>query len=152
MAYANLAGALWRQGRKQEARKMASYAVTKGATDHWLLKQWSKTALNKTISHNKQRQWIEAEAAGWEAQLWNPKSAPVHNALGNALFGQKKYKTAEEIYRVAVQLKPQVGLYYANLAGALYKQGKMQEAVKMAMKAKQHKSIPHWIFKRLNME
>ena len=48
----------------------------------------------------------------------NPKDAELHHALGQALMKQRKFADAEKEFMAAVQLKPDFGGAYGDLAGA----------------------------------
>jgi Flp pilus assembly protein TadD len=48
----------------------------------------------------------------------NPKDAELHHSLGRALMKQRKFADAEKEFMAAVQLKPDFGGAYGDLAGA----------------------------------
>lgn len=48
----------------------------------------------------------------------NPKDPELHHSLGRALMKQKKFADAEKEFMAAVQLKPDFGGAYGDLAGA----------------------------------
>ena len=60
----------------------------------------------------------QAEAQYRGLLTTNPKDAELHHALGQALMKQRKFPEAQREFLAAVQLKPDYGGAYGDLAGA----------------------------------
>jgi tetratricopeptide (TPR) repeat protein len=71
--------------------------------------------------------------------------------LGNVLFEQQKWGEAAEAYRNAVQLEPDTGSHHANLATALLRAGKRDEAVTEAKEAMRCGIKEHSIYRELGL-
>ena len=54
-----------------------------------------------------------------------------------------------EAYALAVELKPQEPIFHANLAGALVKLNRIDEARRHAQEAISKGMTEHWVFKTL---
>ena len=152
VAHANLAGALWQQGRKQEARESAQTARSQGVEGHWLFNTLSREALEPATALNRSGEFAQAAAAYREALRWDPGNASALSGLGNALFALRRYEEAEAMYRQAIMSKPEVGIYHANLAGALWKQQKVREAKAAAQQGVGAGCESHWVYQHLGIE
>ncbi len=63
-----------------------------------------------------------------EALQRDPSDAGAHNHAGLALFHLGEFEQAEAAFTQAVELAPESGLYWSNLAGALRAQDRLEEA------------------------
>jgi hypothetical protein len=61
----------------------------------------------------------------------DPRADAGWNLAGYALMALKRYPEAESAFKRAVELLPQSGLYWSNLAGAVMEQGRHAEAERM---------------------
>jgi tetratricopeptide (TPR) repeat protein/tRNA A-37 threonylcarbamoyl transferase component Bud32 len=93
--------------------------------------------LNYELAHALEKtQPLEASGFYRVALAVRPQSSVVYNALGNALYNQKKLDEAIAAYRKAIEIDPKNAYAYTNLGTALYDQEKRSDAV-----AAWHKAI-----------
>jgi tetratricopeptide (TPR) repeat protein len=64
-----------------------------------------------------------------------PESLGAHLGLGNSLFASDEFVSAERAYRTALALHPEAADVWNNLAYALARQGRSQDAVRAAHRA-----------------
>ena len=91
------------------------------------------------------------EAAILTATLADPGHTEHHNDLGNALYIQGKYDSARKAYGRAVEINPREPVYQANLAGALVKLNRIDEARTHADLALKLGFTEHWVFDALGI-
>jgi tetratricopeptide (TPR) repeat protein len=77
------------------------------------------------------------EAIAWfrRAIHLDPKLAPAHLSLGNALAGQGQLDEAIASFRKAIELNPKYALAHLNLGSVLGGQGQLDEAIASLRKA-----------------
>jgi len=93
-----------------------------------------------------------AEAAFRRAMELGPTMVEPVAMLGTLYFdGKADYKQAEQFYRRAVELAPTSGVHYANLAGAVLRQGRRSEALELAKKAMALGRKQHWVYGELGI-
>lgn len=63
----------------------------------------------------------------------DPNEDDARNHRGLALFHLGEYAEAEAAFARAVELAPENGLYWSNLAGALREQGRLEEAERLLL-------------------
>jgi Flp pilus assembly protein TadD len=64
----------------------------------------------------------------------------------------EKWSEAEQVFRESVRLRPNDGSPYANLASALYRQSRIEEAREQAQKAIERGLRFHWVYRVLGIE
>ncbi|MFO7682885.1 MAG: tetratricopeptide repeat protein [Chloroflexota bacterium] len=69
-----------------------------------------------------------AERDARDAIQHNPKAHPAYNTLGQIYLAQNRFAEAEEIYDRALDLDPNLALYYYHLGLAQYRQEKFDAA------------------------
>jgi Flp pilus assembly protein TadD len=94
----------------------------------------------------------EAEAALQTCLRLNANADAAYVRLGHVYYSMQDYAHAENCYRRAVQLFPRHGPYRADLAGALYRLGRVPDARTEASEARRlGMSQPHWVFQALQI-
>ena len=78
--------------------------------------------------------------------------ADYFNRAGDALLEQGKYTEAEEQYRKALQMNGSLARTCANLAGALLRQSRSEEARPLAFRAIELGVTEHWVFQELDID
>jgi len=78
-----------------------------------------------------------------------PKDPWARIVLGHACFTDGDFAAAELHYREAIAIEPGNGATHADLAGALLREGKRQDATNEASKAIQLGWRTHWVYKEL---
>lgn len=68
------------------------------------------------------------------------RNADIENAFGNCLFQMNKYSSALKHYRKAVDLEPDEGTGYTNMAVCLRQMGRTEEALAVCERAIQTKN------------
>lgn len=91
----------------------------------------------------------DAEQAAVVALGVQKDSGEVHNLHGIALWQQDQIVAAEAAFRKAVEFGPKVAVYYANLAGACWQNGKKDEARSLATKAREMGLKDHWVYEKI---
>lgn len=94
----------------------------------------------------------KAKSMGQDEHPVFSKLAKYHNGNGNTLYRAGKWSEAEVEYRIAIQLWPDRSMYHANLAGALVEQGRSEEALQSARKAKNLGLEKHSVFETLKLD
>jgi len=69
-----------------------------------------------------------AERDAKDAIKHNPKAHPAYNTLGQIYLAQNRFAETEEIYDQALDLDPNLALYYYHLGLAQYRQEKYDES------------------------
>jgi hypothetical protein len=95
--------------------------------------------------------WAQAESEYRQALKLDPKFDECWKMLGDASSHQNKWAEAEKAYREATRLKPGEGYYHAQLASALLKLGRRDEAITAARKAIQLGLEDHEVFDELGL-
>jgi len=80
------------------------------------------------------------------------KFSLAHNMLGLIAWSKEALAEAEGHFRAAINADEKVGAFHANLAGALLRQGKKDEATAAAKKAKELGLKEHWSFVELGLK
>lgn len=117
----NLATALKRQGKLEDAVRAYRQAVALKPDDH-------DAHFNLGNALRDQGKPAEAEASYRAALALDPNRATTHNNLANVLKDQERLDEAVAFYRRAVALDPGYHFAYFNLALALHAQGDSVEA------------------------
>jgi superkiller protein 3 len=78
--------------------------------------------------YQKERRYLDAEAAFRQAIALNPRNPGPYWNLGFLLREQKKYAAAEEVFRQVIKLDPRYPFIYRALADFLKEQQKYSEA------------------------
>jgi len=78
-----------------------------------------------------------------------PKDPWARIVLGHACFTNGEFAEAEKHYREAITIEPDNGATHADLAGALLREGKRQDATAEASKALQLGFRSHWVYREL---
>ncbi len=101
----------------------------------------SKFALRLHIAqrYNSEDGKAEATLTNWLTE--NPNDVTVKNALAEFYLSTANFKAASDIYRELITANVIPPALYNNLAFALYKQGKLDEAIRYAHKA--YKQVPN---------
>lgn len=76
-------------------------------------------------------------------------SARAWNELANVIYGQRRFEESLEFYRQAIAKSPGAAVYHANLAGALLRLNRREEALAAARQAKALGIQTHWALKQL---
>ena len=84
---------------------------------------------------------------GVESDAYGLLHADLH--MGNLLFSQKRYADAARSYREAIERRPEEGILHANLAGALLRLGRVEEARRAARRARDLGANEHWVYGEL---
>jgi tetratricopeptide (TPR) repeat protein len=95
--------------------------------------------------------WSEAEAAFRVALRRHPKLDEGWNGLGDVCFKQNKWRDAAQAYREAMRLRPEHSYYHAQLAGALLKLDRRDEAMREALEAARLGLEDHEVFDELGI-
>jgi tetratricopeptide (TPR) repeat protein len=93
----------------------------------------------------------EAEKYFRQAVEKDPHTVNYRLQLGHVLYQQEKWAEAAEAYRGAVQLEPDTGSHHGNLAAALMRDGKRDEAVAEAKEVMRCGIKEHWIYRELGL-
>jgi tetratricopeptide (TPR) repeat protein len=141
---ANLAGALLEQNRREEASAEAREAQRLGCKDHPIYRRLGLTGPTESADSVREKELRRNLAAA-------PDDADLHNRLGNLMFNGKRYREAETEYREAVRLRSDSGLFQANLAGALLRLNRREDAVPEARSAIAKGESKHWVIKELGL-
>lgn len=83
----------------------------------------------KALALEQQAQWKQAEAAWREVIQQSPADGAAYAHLGLVLSHEEDYAQAAAAYRQALALKSNLSGVELNLALALFKQGKLDEAI-----------------------
>src|SRR5262249_22989328 len=101
--------------------------------------------------YDMKNQYSDAEREYKAAISSNDEDPLPHNRLGNIYFYQIRYADAVEEYKKAIERDSQQGVFYANMAGALYRLNRLDEARSAARDAQQRGYKNHWIYKVLGL-
>jgi len=97
----------------------------------WGLRRAPRSAMpytNLALVSIEQGNPMRGLALADEALQRDPSDAGAHNHAGLALFHLGEYEQAETAFGRAIELAPESGLYWSNLAGALRAQDRLEEA------------------------
>jgi Tfp pilus assembly protein PilF len=86
-------------------------------------------ATQQALALEQQGSWKEAEAAWRQVMEQNPRDATAMAHLGLVLARETDYAGAVEEYRRALKLDPHMAGVRLDLGLALFKQGKLDEAI-----------------------
>jgi tetratricopeptide (TPR) repeat protein len=78
-----------------------------------------------------------------------PNRGLVSRMRAQCLFADKNYPGAEAAFRKAIDVDPENGANYADLAGSLLRSGHKDEARRSAVEAIKRGVKDHWVFKEL---
>lgn len=101
--------------------------------------------------HYIRYEYAEAEPLIRKAMELNPKNSFYVNGLGCVYEGKEKFAEAEKWFRKAIELDSESNLAHANLARALLRQGKRDEALTEAKRAKELGLKEHSVFDELGL-
>jgi len=121
-AHVNLAFALDRQGRLEEAFTHY-YEALRIKPDFWEAHYDLARAL---VRQGRIEEGINHYN---EALRFKPDFAEAHYNLGGALMGQERFEEAISHYRKALEIKPDYAEAHTNLGIALERQGRLKEAI-----------------------
>jgi hypothetical protein len=108
---------------------------------------------NKGIDLADDDKWMEAEAEFRQALQLDPTlDYDAWEVLGETCFKQKKWAAAVAAYREALRQEPDFGQLHAELAHALLRQGKGEEALKEAQEARRLGQENHPVYKELGLK
>lgn len=99
-----------------------------------------------------QSRWAEAEGPYRDALQLNPNAAQALGGMGHVRMSQSNWAEAEKEYRKAATLDPNNGQYSADLAGALLRLGRVEEARGFAGQAIRLGFKTHWSYRELGLQ
>ena len=119
--YNNLANALVKQGRFEEARENYQHAIQVNPN-------YAEARYNLGNLFARQGHLDQAKVQYQEAVRVSPDFAEAHNNLGEVLMRRDELEGATRQFRLALEISPNQAEFHFNLATALAKRQQLEEA------------------------
>lgn len=119
-AMANLAGAFWKLGRKDEALTWAREARDLDMESHWVFDRVSVELLEEALRRARAGDEKSARAQIARAEEFLVRKAPPLTALGRVHIALKEYDRAREVLEEATRLAPDEAQGFNELGTGYY--------------------------------